>query len=862
MNGSRAQRAAKVALAHLLFLAIVQVESHALYVATPGARLAEGALFLVALPALELENAIFAALLGATTLLLPPRRWADRLAVALASLANAYSAVDQVGFKVFLDHLRPSWREGLTTGAGLVLDSFRAEAGPVFYGNLVLVLALAVVLGGWIASGRPLVARAPRWKRALPAALVVLGASALAARRVNASNLEHHPIFTFLGDLVRRRGADERLRDTGARTLASLSEPISGEDATSPAEARALLAARAALARRADRPDILLIVIESVGASQLSEADPPFLHELAARGVLLDSVYTSFPSTVRSHVALELGGRTITYGSVYEELGVPTSAPSLPGELGKLGYATGCFDAAGETSNENMERFYAGLGFDAFVHFENRSPAFQAANRVNSWGAGEEPFVKLALEWLDGLPRERPFFLAFTTNATHHPYAGSGASDKERYQSALRATDAALGKLVAGLEARGLLQNTIVAVTGDHGESFEEWHRGNLLHRNRIYEENVRTFLLLADGKRPVEPVRAHRIGAMGDVMPTLLALAGAQPAAVPGQDLLGPGYRPRTVFMHKSVIPELWGLRDGRWKFIERAIGEPLPELYDLDADPHEQTNLATTEPARTAAYHERCRSWFVAANADFVEHLEAKNKAARLVPEAEVTRPGPKTIRFGRTSADQRFTDLERTNPYDEDAAALVLWTNYHEDRHVRYEWRAPSGEKRSLPAELAAGTGRTVVRVDATWPLEEGRWRFAVLEGEQALLAAEMVVARDAPLLLPLADCLPRLLELSGGARRVFEGREQFRPSRMLEPGERPALLAKWAPRRTRVRVRVSWRTPGGVERESPVEVVGPARIVEAPSDLPLERGVWHARVATWESQPLGEVTVEVP
>ena len=852
---SRADRAAKVALAHLAFLAIVQLESHALYVATPGARLAEGLLFLVALPVLQLENVLFAALLGATTLVLPARRGADRVAVALASLANAYSAVDQVGFKVFLDHLRPSWREGLTTGAGLVLDSFRAEAGPVFYVNLVLVLAIAVLLDRALAGG-PL--RASRWKRALPA-LVLLVPGALAARRVHTSNLEHHPVFTFLGDLVRRRGPDERLRGVGAATLASLAEPVFGEDATSPAEARALLAARAALARRSARPNVLLIIIESVGALQLAEADPPCLHELASRGVLLDTVYTSFPSTVRSHVALELGGRTITYGSVYEELGAPTSAPSLPGELRKLGYATGCFDAAGETSNENMERFYAGLGLDTFVHFENRSPAFQVANRVNSWGAGEEPFVPLALEWVDSLPRDRHFFLAFTTNATHHPYAGAGATDKERYQAALRATDAALRCLLQGLASRGLLDETLVAVVGDHGESFEEWHRGNLLHRNRIYEENVRTFLLLSDKKRLVEPVRAHRVGAIGDVMPTLLALAGAPPADVPGQDLLAPGYRPRTVFMHKSVIPELWGLRDGRWKFIEREIGEPLPELYDLEADPHEQTNVAPAEPAKVAAYHERCRRWFVAANADFVERLEAKNKAARLVAESEVTRPGPKTIRFGSAGADQRFSEQERLDPYDEDAAALILWTNYHEDRRFRLEWTAPTGEKRPLDLELPAGTGRTVVRLDAARPLDEGRWRLAIVDGERELLAADMTVSREAPL---LADALPRLVELSGGARRVFEGREQFRGARVLEPAERPALLAKWAPRRTRFRVRVAWRSPGGAEKETMVEVTGAARIVEAPAELPLERGTWRARVTTWESQPLGEVAVEVP
>ncbi len=81
-------------------------------------------------------------------------------------------------------------------------------------------------------------------------------------------------------------------------------------------------------------------------------------------------------------------------------------------------------------------------------------------------------------------------------------------------------------------------------MTGDHGESFGDRHANNFVHKERIYDENIREFLLLWDGQfaaRKLIPntIVSRRMGANADIMPTLLALLDLPPADVPGRNLL-----------------------------------------------------------------------------------------------------------------------------------------------------------------------------------------------------------------------------------------------------------------------------------------------------------------------------------
>ena len=117
-------------------------------------------------------------------------------------------------------------------------------------------------------------------------------------------------------------------------------------------------------------------------------------------------------------------------------------------------------------------------------------------NHNSSFGVDEPATVARMLAWIDGLPRGQRFFLTYLPIAGHHPYATpergpfAGTAEIDQYRNALHYGDASLGALIEGLRARGLEQNTVWVIYGDHGEAFHQ-HEGNYGHTFFLYDENV-----------------------------------------------------------------------------------------------------------------------------------------------------------------------------------------------------------------------------------------------------------------------------------------------------------------------------------------------------------------------------------
>ena len=166
------------------------------------------------------------------------------------------------------------------------------------------------------------------------------------------------------------------------------------------------------------------------------------------------------------------------------------------------------------------------------------------------------------------------------------------------YDGEIAATDAQVGRLVDFLAANGRLENTVIVVVGDHGESLGE--HGEQQHGFFVYDAAVRIPLIVAG---PGVPTRAvpDQVRIV-DVMPTILDLTGvAAPPAVQGVSLmpLGRGkpldllgYSGRWYPRYHYGWSELTAVRDGRYKFIVA----PRRELYDTKADPGELHDIAAS--------------------------------------------------------------------------------------------------------------------------------------------------------------------------------------------------------------------------------------------------------------------------
>ena len=173
--------------------------------------------------------------------------------------------------------------------------------------------------------------------------------------------------------------------------------------------------------------------------------------------------------------------------------------------------------------------------------------------------------------------------------------------------------------MIAGLRARGLADNTLWIVSGDHGEAFYQ-HDGNFAHSLYLYEENVRIPLIVA-GEGLADPVGPNRtdsrppprhvpqIASTLDIAPTLHDLLGLErPAGYQGRSLLAPEPGLARFFTDHTVWR--FGLRQGRWKYIA-AVESGRGQLFDLHADPGEQRDVAAAHPERAARYQAELARW-----------------------------------------------------------------------------------------------------------------------------------------------------------------------------------------------------------------------------------------------------------
>jgi hypothetical protein len=354
----------------------------------------------------------------------------------------------------------------------------------------------------------------------------------------------------------------------------------------------------------------------------------------------------------------------------------------------------------------------------------------------------------------------KPFYLEFMNTATHHPYGAPPgyrlpfvAHDrKSDYLNALCYTDMAIGSLLDFLQKRGLLQDTLVAVTGDHGEAFGDLHANNFLHKNFDYDENVREFLLLWDGqlasRNPIKsPIVSSRIGKNGDIMPTLLALLDAPAVTIPGRNLLAESFESQPVYFHKMAPPETWGLRDGRWKYIGE-IRSNGAELYDLVADPTEQVNLAASQTQRVAEYREMCRQWFLESESEYTARLKDYHNP-RAPWDFGDGRLGARILAVGYWENIEKAAFFE-TSLLDPSQRA-VAWTKWATDPEPKsqYLWISPSGQIFTSPLVGAPEWHVTYAPFPGPMPMEKGEWSVRLREKNEMRLATRFTIRAGAAL-----------------------------------------------------------------------------------------------------------------
>jgi phosphoglycerol transferase MdoB-like AlkP superfamily enzyme len=545
------------------------------------------------------QDVLFVLLFAAFEHATKRRRWATWAAYALVT---AYVAVNvPVACELSTALTWPLVR----ATRGTLADSILHHVTPanVLRLGLVFAVALGLPLALRWAAGDPCRALHPpalpvRWR---VAGWVGLAFVALLGQRATASvetlGLHRNVFVTLVASVFPRVAAQDVAGDWRA-------SPFGSPAADDLARFRGCAAGR----------NVVLVHLESTGAGYLrpygAPEDPmPNLAALTSRAILFENAYTTFPETIKSFVGVHC--------SVHPALDIPSESyehvptPSLAAVLREHGYRNGLFHS-GRFAYLGMDAVVRGRGFDTA-----EDAGAIGGDRDSSFGIDEESTVRRILRWVDEAPG-RPFFVTYLPIAGHHPYAtpdGGGPfpndSEINRYRNALHYADRALGQLLSGLRERGLDDSTLFVICGDHGEAFGQ-HAGNNGHTFFLYEENVRVPLVLAAPGLWGEPVRVGRVASLADTAPTVLDLLGLPaPAGYEGRSLLsGPA---RVALFCTDYALGLLGLRDGRWKAIHE-VESGRTKLFDLEADPGEEHDVAQEHPERVEVYREHLLNWSAA--------------------------------------------------------------------------------------------------------------------------------------------------------------------------------------------------------------------------------------------------------
>lgn len=355
--------------------------------------------------------------------------------------------------------------------------------------------------------------------------------------------------------------------------------------------------------------NVVMVVLESTAARYLrlygAAADPtPHLTALGLSGVVFENAYAVYPESIRELLAW-LCARDPAYATTAaEDAAMPCA--SIADQVKAVGYRTALFHS-GRFDYLDMRAVVAGRGFDTL------EDAAAIGGRVHSsFGVSEQATVARLLAWVDARQAGQPFFVAYLPVAGHHPYATEvpgpfdGRTEAGQYLNAIHEGDEALGTLVAGLRTRGLDEQTMFVVFGDHGEAFGQ-HDGNSGHSLFIYDENVRVPLVI---RLPhAQPLRIRRPVSVVDIGPTILDLVGARSAPpLDGVSVLDPADRLSFFFADYS---RPWvGLREGCWKYL-LDIDAGRSRLFDVCADPDERADRSRDTAALERAYRLRAMQW-----------------------------------------------------------------------------------------------------------------------------------------------------------------------------------------------------------------------------------------------------------
>ena len=408
------------------------------------------------------------------------------------------------------------------------------------------------------------------------------------------------------------------------------------------------------------KPNIVIILADDLGNADLgyrgSDIKTPNIDKLASDGVRLESFY-GMPVCTPSRAELMTGRYAMRYG--LETLvifpshtyGLPTDERTLPQALKDAGYQTamvgkwhlGHADQKYWPQNRGFDHFYGNLVGEV-DYFTKERGGLVDWQRDGKFFKEDGYYTTLigneAVSIIENHDTSKPLFLYVASLAPHAPYQApkedvdayknlAGDEHRHTYAAMITDLDTQVGRIVDALEQKNMLDNTLIIFSSDNGGATsalfatgarspeERGESGGVGLEEKtpasngefrggkgsLHEGGVRVPTIFYWPAK-LKPRTVDKPLGMVDVMPTVLALAGAEGSAdhpFDGKDIW-PTLAEGAPSPHEDILINVeafrGAIRKGNWKLIKSALLPGKTELFDLSKDPGEQSNVADQFP------------------------------------------------------------------------------------------------------------------------------------------------------------------------------------------------------------------------------------------------------------------------
>lgn len=429
-----------------------------------------------------------------------------------------------------------------------------------------------------------------------------------------------------------------------------------------------------------EQPPIIFISLDTLrwdalGATRgASPSLTPNLDKFVADSVLMTKVVVPMPFTLASHMSMFTGLYPQVHRVTTPQDSLSSRIQTLAELLQKDGYRT-----AGRVTNDWLKaEFGFGRGFEDYQRLPHRltysDRVNASAQEILAAGAEDPRPLFLFLHYMDAhsdffqqgrnrLPYYSPARFREGQEVSQEAFCddqGNCATKflleadregrrlpdeqveivRDLYEAGIRYLDRDLGRLFVLLRDKDLYDRSLIVLTSDHGEEFQE--HGKFLH-SQIYDESVRVDLIF---KLPQQHLAGTRIDTqveVVDLLPTILDLVGLQASSpVQGQSLLpmmrGEAVEARPALSQNKLNRMRFALRTESHKIIHD-LKEGASEVYDLRDDPGETIDLAESDPELAARLRKQLMEK-VRENRHLAQGLEAEAPEEPSVEDSVLTK------------------------------------------------------------------------------------------------------------------------------------------------------------------------------------------------------------------------------